>query len=119
MLTACGSPARIGDSGLTATYGMGTLSTTLPARYETLTVLAAVERVAGARGFVVAHHKGSAEQTTLTLKYNGGNLVEEYSVTVRAAAKGTQIDIWVTPWGNRDQSELFLRDVLDVLGIER
>jgi hypothetical protein len=122
VLGGCATdPEPVGSlqgNSLTATYAMGTLSTTVDkSTVGTREVAAAAENVLRRRGYTIRSASISDDLTRISGSAVGAGNWDATIVSASRTATGVRIEVHVEPFGDQDKSRAVLNDVLGRLGL--
>lgn len=104
----------IGQTKLTSTYHIGSLSTELPADVRVESVLAASRGALEQRGYTIRHTEMTTDDACVIARPPEGR--REVAVRSRNMADATRVTVRFEPWGDHAASTSILEDVLGRLG---
>lgn len=116
-----GDPEPVGslnDSGLTATYSMGTMTTDVTGgRVGVREVASAAEASFRRRGYTVRSSSISDDGARVAGSEVGSGNFQATIVSASNISNGVRIEVHCEPFGDQDKSREFMNDVLGRLGL--
>ena len=108
----------LGDSGLTATYSMGTMTTDITGRRVGVReVASAAEATFRRRGYTVRSSNISDDGARVAGSEVGSGNFQATIVSAKRITNGVRIEVHVEPFGDQDKSREYMNDVLGRLGL--
>lgn len=112
LLTGCrADPQPVGDTGLQATYILGTLRCEVSPRVDVLTALAAAETALVGRGYTITKRTQTDDRAHLRAFQAGLGAAGGVQVEIANTPRGTGIVIGVEPLGDETTSRVLLEAI--------
>ncbi len=109
-------PQPIGQTGVQADYGLGTLKAEISPQVSVVAATTAAEIALRQRGYTIESRVGTHDEGLVVARRARAALWESVRVSTYLTPSGTGLSVWVTPVGEEVTSRVVMEAILARLG---